>query len=62
VWTQWAPSAAGLPEQGWKVHVSAALAGAQHVLDVVAAAAEDFGVTIEPPAYGGMFATTCQPR
>jgi hypothetical protein len=44
VWTQWAPSPAGLPEQGWKVHVSAALAGAQHVLDVVAAAAEDFGV------------------
>jgi tRNA A-37 threonylcarbamoyl transferase component Bud32 len=44
VWTQWSPPAGGLPEQGWKVHVSAALAGAQHVLDVVSAAAEDFGV------------------
>jgi len=42
VWTQWAPNAGGLPEQGWKVHVSASLAGAQHVLDVVAAAAELF--------------------
>jgi len=44
VWTQWSPPDAGLPEQGWKVHVSAALSGAQHVLDVVSAAAEDFGV------------------
>jgi len=36
VWTQWAPPSSKVRRTGWKVHVSAALAGAQHVLDVVA--------------------------
>ncbi|HEU5469254.1 MAG TPA: class III lanthionine synthetase LanKC [Actinophytocola sp.] len=44
VWTEWAPPGAHVPEQGWKVHVSAALVHAQVVLDVVTAACADHGV------------------
>lgn len=61
VWTQWAPRTTGLQEQGWKVHVSAALAGAQHVLDVVAAAAEEFGVPFKHLT-GTMFFLTLHGR
>ncbi|HEX9336174.1 MAG TPA: serine/threonine protein kinase, partial [Pseudonocardiaceae bacterium] len=57
VWTQWSPPEGGLPEQGWKVHVSAALGGAQHVLDVVSAAAEDFGVPFKHLAGTTFFLT-----
>ncbi|HEX4705599.1 MAG TPA: serine/threonine protein kinase, partial [Pseudonocardiaceae bacterium] len=57
VWTQWAPPDDGLPEQGWKVHVSAALAGAQHVLDVVSVAAENFGVPFKHIAGTTFFLT-----
>lgn len=37
VWTGWEPPARVLPEQGWKIHVSAVLERAQPVLDTVAA-------------------------
>ncbi|MES9807503.1 class III lanthionine synthetase LanKC [Streptomyces cinereoruber] len=36
LWTVWAGPRAGFPEQGWKIHVSARLERAQHVLDTVA--------------------------
>ncbi|MFF6836484.1 class III lanthionine synthetase LanKC [Streptomyces sp. NPDC012438] len=36
LWTVWAGSRTGFPEQGWKIHVSARLDRAQHVLDRVA--------------------------
>src|SRR5689334_15431869 len=36
VWTMWTPEGVRLPEQGWKVHVSATLANSARVLDVVA--------------------------
>src|SRR5262249_43556750 len=35
VWTYWTPAGRTQPAQGWKVHVSARLARAQHVLDAV---------------------------
>ncbi|MBM7774730.1 tRNA A-37 threonylcarbamoyl transferase component Bud32 [Actinokineospora baliensis] len=38
VWSCWEPPGVVLPAQGWKVHVSASLANAQVVLDVVTAA------------------------
>ncbi|MDV6011939.1 class III lanthionine synthetase LanKC [Haloechinothrix sp. LS1_15] len=38
IWTAWRPARDTGPEQGWKVHVSARLERAQHVLDTVAAA------------------------
>lgn len=34
-WTGYAPSSATLPAQGWKIHVSARVADAERVLDVV---------------------------
>ncbi|WP_306325295.1 class III lanthionine synthetase LanKC [Streptomyces venezuelae] len=37
VWTAWPGARTGLAEQGWKIHVSARLDRAQHVLDTVAA-------------------------
>ncbi|MGW4111181.1 class III lanthionine synthetase LanKC [Actinosynnema sp. NPDC004786] len=37
-WTHWGPADLLLPDQGWKVHVSASLANAQFVLAVVSAA------------------------
>ncbi|MFH8621300.1 class III lanthionine synthetase LanKC [Streptomyces vietnamensis] len=36
IWTVWGSPRAGLVEQGWKIHVSARLDRAQHVLDTVA--------------------------
>ncbi|WP_051820748.1 class III lanthionine synthetase LanKC [Streptomyces flavochromogenes] len=36
IWTAWGGPRAGLAEQGWKIHVSARLDRAQHVLDTVA--------------------------
>jgi hypothetical protein len=36
MWTTWTPPGGGRAEQGWKVHVSARLARAQAVLDIVA--------------------------
>ncbi|MCB5164295.1 class III lanthionine synthetase LanKC [Streptomyces bambusae] len=36
IWTVWGDTRTGLPEQGWKIHVSARLDRAQHVLDTVA--------------------------
>jgi hypothetical protein len=39
VWTVWAPPEPDLPEQGWKIHVSAVLDRAPRVLDRVAAVA-----------------------
>ncbi|MET9857184.1 class III lanthionine synthetase LanKC, partial [Streptomyces sp. NPDC006450] len=36
IWTAWDISRTGLAEQGWKIHVSARLDRAQHVLDTVA--------------------------
>ncbi|MEW1633675.1 class III lanthionine synthetase LanKC [Streptomyces sp. NPDC093801] len=36
IWTFWGAARTGLAEQGWKIHVSARLDRAQHVLDTVA--------------------------
>ncbi|MFH8836783.1 class III lanthionine synthetase LanKC [Streptomyces sp. NPDC017868] len=36
IWTVWGSPRTGLAEQGWKIHVSARLDRAQHVLDAVA--------------------------
>ncbi|GGU97430.1 serine/threonine protein kinase [Streptomyces litmocidini] len=36
IWTVWGGARAGLADQGWKIHVSARLDRAQHVLDTVA--------------------------
>ncbi|MFF0558528.1 class III lanthionine synthetase LanKC [Streptomyces sp. NPDC004266] len=36
IWTVWGGPRSGLAEQGWKIHVSARLDRAQHVLDTVA--------------------------
>ncbi|WP_395366559.1 class III lanthionine synthetase LanKC [Streptomyces sp. YH02] len=36
IWTAWGSPGTGLAEQGWKIHVSARLDRAQHVLDTVA--------------------------
>ncbi|NXY94210.1 protein kinase/lanthionine synthetase C family protein [Streptomyces sp. BR123] len=36
IWTLWSGPRTGLAEQGWKIHVSARLDRAQHVLDTVA--------------------------
>ncbi|MEU9161445.1 class III lanthionine synthetase LanKC [Streptomyces sp. NPDC048424] len=36
IWTAWGAPRTGLAEQGWKIHVSARLDRAQHVLDTVA--------------------------
>ncbi|MET9652855.1 class III lanthionine synthetase LanKC [Streptomyces sp. NPDC006460] len=36
IWTVWGRPRTGLAEQGWKIHVSARLDRAQHVLDTVA--------------------------
>lgn len=36
IWTVWSAEHARRPEQGWKIHVSARLERAQHVLDTVA--------------------------
>ncbi|MFC8764115.1 class III lanthionine synthetase LanKC [Streptomyces sp. NPDC057193] len=36
IWTAWGSPRTGLAEQGWKIHVSARLDRAQHVLDTVA--------------------------
>ncbi|WP_219667653.1 class III lanthionine synthetase LanKC [Streptomyces bambusae] len=36
IWTIWGSPRTGLAEQGWKIHVSARLDRAQHVLDTVA--------------------------
>ncbi|WP_051845315.1 class III lanthionine synthetase LanKC [Streptomyces globisporus] len=36
IWTVWGSPRTGLAEQGWKIHVSARLDRAQHVLDTVA--------------------------
>ncbi|MFH7599685.1 class III lanthionine synthetase LanKC [Streptomyces racemochromogenes] len=36
IWTVWGGPRAGLAEEGWKIHVSARLDRAQHVLDTVA--------------------------
>lgn len=36
IWTFWGSPGTGLAEQGWKIHVSARLDRAQHVLDTVA--------------------------
>ncbi|ROQ36467.1 protein kinase-like protein [Streptomyces sp. PanSC19] len=36
IWTVWGGQRTGLAEQGWKIHVSARLNRAQHVLDTVA--------------------------
>lgn len=47
VWVSWAPPGADLPRQGWKIHVSAAAANASAVVDVVAAACVEFGVTFK---------------
>ncbi|WP_069162663.1 class III lanthionine synthetase LanKC [Nocardia altamirensis] len=47
VWTQWTPPNSVVPAQGWKVHVSSALASAQQVLDVVSAACADLGVSFK---------------
>ncbi|APE20049.1 MULTISPECIES: lanthionine synthetase LanC family protein [Streptomyces] len=44
VWTAWAGARTGLAEQGWKIHVSARLDRAQHVLDTVAAICFSEGV------------------
>ncbi|MFI9815643.1 class III lanthionine synthetase LanKC [Saccharothrix variisporea] len=43
-WTHWIPPDARTPDQGWKVHVSASLTNAPHVLAVVTAVADDLRV------------------
>ena len=43
VWTYWLPPGHVSPVQGWKVHVSARLERAQHVLDVVARVCGEHG-------------------
>lgn len=43
-WTHWSPPDARAPDQGWKVHVSASLDNAAHVLAVVAGAAAELRV------------------
>lgn len=42
-WVHWAPPDVHLPQQGWKVHVSASLTNAAHVLAVVAATCAESG-------------------
>ncbi|MGW1115642.1 class III lanthionine synthetase LanKC [Streptomyces tanashiensis] len=44
IWTVWGGPRTGLAEQGWKIHVSARLDRAQHVLDTVAAICFSEGV------------------
>lgn len=44
IWTAWGIPRTGLAEQGWKIHVSARLDRAQHVLDTVAAICFSEGV------------------
>ncbi|GAA0290151.1 class III lanthionine synthetase LanKC [Streptomyces polychromogenes] len=44
IWTVWAGQRTGLAEEGWKIHVSARLDRAQHVLDTVAGVCFDEGV------------------
>ncbi|MFJ3921830.1 class III lanthionine synthetase LanKC [Streptomyces sp. NPDC090022] len=44
IWTLWAGPRTGLAEQGWKIHVSARLDRAQHVLDTVAGICFSAGV------------------
>ncbi|MEU7386650.1 class III lanthionine synthetase LanKC [Streptomyces tanashiensis] len=44
IWTVWGSPRTGLAEQGWKIHVSARLDRAQHVLDAVAAICFSEGV------------------
>ncbi|MFE1560743.1 class III lanthionine synthetase LanKC [Streptomyces sp. NPDC058734] len=44
IWTFWGSPRTGLAEQGWKIHVSARLERAQHVLDTVAGICSDEGV------------------
>jgi class III lanthionine synthetase len=36
VWVCWQPDGVDLPAQGWKIHVSATLAGAEHTVSLVA--------------------------
>jgi Protein kinase domain/Lanthionine synthetase C-like protein len=43
-WTHWGPSGLVLPEQGWKVHVSASLPNARSVLSIVSLACAELGV------------------
>lgn len=47
VWASWTPPGAELPGQGWKIHVSAAVANAPAVLDTVAAACVEAGVAFK---------------
>ncbi|MGW6706055.1 class III lanthionine synthetase LanKC [Streptomyces sp. NPDC054956] len=44
IWTAWAGARTGLAGQGWKIHVSARLDRAQHVLDAVAGVCFSEGV------------------
>lgn len=44
VWTHWGPTGLVLPDQGWKVHVSAALPNARSVLAIVSSVCADTGV------------------
>lgn len=54
-WTHWAPAGQVSPEQGWKVHVSSALANAQSVLAVVSLVCADLGIPFKHLAGRHMF-------
>ncbi|WP_019927455.1 class III lanthionine synthetase LanKC [Nocardia sp. BMG111209] len=56
VWTQWTPPHTELPEQGWKVHVSSALATTGQVLDVVSAICAELVVPFKHPTGLNYFA------
>src|SRR5215475_654405 len=55
VWTYWTPAGRAQPAQGWKVHVSAQLARAQHVLDVVTRVCAAYRVPFKHVATDWMF-------
>lgn len=44
VWVAWQPSGADVPEQGWKIHVSSTLDGAEKTIELVAACCVEAGV------------------
>ncbi|WP_370949442.1 class III lanthionine synthetase LanKC [Amycolatopsis sp. cg5] len=56
IWTVWSPpEAPQLPEQGWKIHVSATLEGAQRTLDAVAGVCAAEGVRFKHIAARAFF-------
>ncbi|MEN2738133.1 class III lanthionine synthetase LanKC [Microbacterium sp. X-17] len=60
-WSAWFPPAGGLPEQGWKIHVSATLDVAGHVLEQVARYCHSEGVAFKHlPHRGALFGTNAK--